>query len=79
MIDQDGNFRLTASAYVVDVICPIHKTSMIKLDDGWLSEGWWCEKCQFPYKLALVKYKKWDKQATLKQLKDKKYVGKDNL
>ena len=52
--------------------CPKHRNNMKKLDDGWFSLVWWCEECQYPYRIKLVKMTKWDKEEVEKQLQSKK-------
>lgn len=68
MNDIDGNFRIVAKTHIVDVYCPKHGAKMRELSDGWLSPAWWCGECKAPYKLQLVKYRKWNQESVEKQL-----------
>jgi ssDNA-binding Zn-finger/Zn-ribbon topoisomerase 1 len=75
MKDIKGNYNIIAIPKIVDVVCPKCRNTMIELEDGWFSIGWWCNKCQCPYRLSLVKYGKYDKAAIEKQLKELKNKG----
>jgi hypothetical protein len=66
----EDHFRIGASPYFADVRCPKHGNDMKELENGWFSTAWWCSKCETPYKLQLVKMRKWNKEAVEKQLKE---------
>jgi hypothetical protein len=50
------NFKINASPFFHDVLCPKHRSNMIEVPYGFmgLSKAWYCERCKRVYELKLV-------------------------
>ena len=66
------DFEIHASPFFAKVYCPKHRNCMIELNNGWFSKVWYCEECQFPYQIKMVKMRTYDEKVLKELLEEKR-------
>ena len=63
--------ELNASPYFHRASCPKDGSDMVELPNGWFEVCWYCKKCEYPYKLKMVKMANVNKENLEQILKEK--------